>query len=198
MTISFSLPVFAQESKSNIHSSGGSGIPEVWGEATNGLQPDILVEKLGTDWQIDIELYARTNFAKNTWHKITNRFGSKLQLWLTNGMELQSTNPSVLAAMNLPEITTVSNIMHGVRPLHTRGLQWWPVAGRGVVDGESYPTTGFNLKSAFDISPTNDYVLQITPLLYEVETNEVTAHLVEFPPIKMKLMSNGDVRKEEN
>lgn len=184
-----------QEIKPNGHPNSGFGIPEVWGDATNGLQPDILVEKSEIDWHIDIELFARTNFGKNTWLKITNRVGSKLQLWLTNGVELTITNPSALAAMNLPAQTTVSNIMHGVRPLHTRGLRWWPVVGQGVATGEFHPMTVFSLQSDGGISLTNDVVLQITPLIYKVETNGATAHLVEFPPIKMKLMANGNVQK---
>jgi len=56
-------------------------------------------------------------------------------------------------------------------------------------------SANFSLQSAFDVSFTNDVVLQITPLIYKVETNEVTAHLIEFLPIKMKLLSNGEVQK---
>src|SRR5580692_8227297 len=117
--VSLLLPAFGQETKSSEHPNGGFGMPEVWGDATNGLQPDILVEKSKTDWHIDIEFFARTNFERNAWLKTTNRVGSKLQLWLTNGMELQSTNPSVLAAMSLPTMTTVSDVMHGVHPSNT-------------------------------------------------------------------------------
>ncbi|MGA2181173.1 MAG: hypothetical protein ABSH15_16520 [Verrucomicrobiota bacterium] len=168
---------------------------EILGEATNGLQPRLLIEKYGSDWSVEIDLYARTNFEKNAWLKITNRVGSKLQLWLTNGIELQLTNSSILAAMNLPSQTTVSNIMRGVHPSNKRGLQWWPVVGHGVAAGESYTAAGFSLQSDFDISFTNDVMLQITPLIYKVETNEVMAHLTEFPPIKMKLLSNGKVQK---
>jgi hypothetical protein len=170
---------------------------DFFGGPTNGLQPHLLIEKSGKnwdDWDIEIDFIAKTNFAKNTWLKITNRVGSKLQLWLTNGVELQLTNPSALAAMNLPSQTAVSNIMRNVHPSNTRGLQWWPVVQHGVVDGESYQATGFKLQSAFDISFTNDVVLQITPLIYKVETNMETAHLVEFPSVKMKLLSNGEVR----
>jgi hypothetical protein len=197
MTVFFSLTTAAQDVKLNSHPNGGFGMPETWGEATNCLQPDILIEKHGVGWQIDINLYAQTNFLKNTWLKITNRIGSKLQLWLTNGMELPPTNPAVLAAMNLPSRTTVSDIMRNVHPSNTRGLQWLPVVGQGMVAGEFYTSAGFNLQSAFDVSFTNDVVLQITPLIYKVETNEITADLVEFPPIKIKLLASGEAKKIE-
>jgi hypothetical protein len=185
-----------QNAKNSEHPGGGFGMPEVWGEATNGFQPDILIEKFETDWHIDIELFAQTNFEKNTWLKITNRVGSKLQLWLTNGVELKSTNSSVLAATNLPCQTTVSDIMRGVHPSNRRGSQWLSVVGQPIAAGKFYPSvTFFRLCDAFDISFTNDVVLQITPLIYKVETNGTAAHLVEFPPIKMKLLSNGKVQK---
>ncbi|MGD0207195.1 MAG: hypothetical protein ABSC89_06285 [Verrucomicrobiota bacterium] len=137
------------------------------------------------------------------WSASTTWFGS----WSTptysitrpstpDGVELKSTNSSVLAATNLPYQTTVSNIMRGVHPSNRRGSQWLSVVGQPITAGKFYPSvTFFRLCDAFDISFTNDVVLQITPLIYKVETNEVTAHLVEFPPIKMKLLSNGEVQK---
>lgn len=168
---------------------------EIFGEPTNCLQPRLLIEKYGNNWSVGIDLYARTNFGKNTWLKISNRVGSKLQFWSTNGVEIPLTNSNVLAAKNLPSQTTVSDIMRGVHPTHIRGLQWWPVVGRGVATGEFYQMAGFSLQSDCGISFTNDVVLEISPLIYKVETNGAKAHLVEFPPIKMKLMANGNVQK---
>jgi len=173
----------------------GGSLYEIVGSATNGLQPHLSIEKSGKDWSVGIDLHAQTNFDKNTWLKITNRIGSKLQVWLTNGVEVTSTNQSILTAMSPLAQTTVANIMVGVRPLHTRGLQWWPVVNKAVTAGDFGPTTVFELQTDFGISFTNDIILQIAPLIYKVETNEVTAHLVEFPPIKMKLLSNGEVQK---
>ncbi len=82
--------------------------------------------------------------------------------------------------------------MRNIHPSNTRGMQWlWTEPGALSGAGIIY------LQSVFNTSFSNDVVLQVTPMLYKVETNDVTAHLVEFPPIKVRLMSNGDVRKEE-
>jgi hypothetical protein len=159
---------------------------------TNGLEPHLLIEKNGNDWSVEIDFLAQTNFPKNTWLKITNRIGSKLQCWLTSGVELPSTNPSVVAATQLPPQTTVLDIMNSVRPSHTRGLQWL-FTRPGSLSG----VTAFNLHDVFGFSLTNDLVLQVSPLLYRVGTNGVTAYLVEFPPIRIRFASTGDVRKEE-
>jgi len=167
---------------------------EILGETTNYLQPHLLIEKYGADWSIEVDYLAQTNFSRNTWLKITNRIGSRLQLCLTNGMELQSTNLGVLAAMNLPSQTTVSNVLCSI-PWRWRPAQWLRTNPTGVGIGDLATSANFSLQSAFDVSFTNDVVLQITPLIYKVETNEVTAHLIEFLPIKMKLLSNGEVQK---
>jgi len=53
----------------------------------------------------------------------------------------------------------------------------------------------FCLQDVFHISVTNDLVLEVTPLIYKVETNRVTAHLVEFAPIRIKLTADGKVQK---
>ena len=170
---------------------------EIVGQMAHGLEPHLFVNRYGSDWDFDLELFARTNFAANTWLKVTNQVGCKLQCWLNEGVELQSTNPSVLAAASIPVQTSVSDILLGVHPANTRGLQWWPVAMQAISAGESYPVTGFRLGSVFDFSQTNSYLLQVIPLIYNVETNGTTAHLVEFPPIRVRLTANGDVRKAE-
>jgi len=166
-----------------------NGPVEIAGQATNGLQPHFLVEQYKSGWSIEIDLYAQTNFEPNAWLKITNREGSKLQCWLTNGTKLSLTNPSSIAASKLPLQTTVSTILKTVRPRDRRGLQWWPVAGRAVDPGFDYPM------ATFGVPFTNDVVLQIAPLIYKVDTNGVTAHLVEFPAAKLKLTSDGKVEQ---
>lgn len=173
----------------------GDSSTEITGEATNGLQPHILVEKYSSGWTVNIEIYAQSNFVENSWLKITNRVGSKLQVWSTNGIALQSTDPSVLAALCLPSKTAISDIFNHVHPIDRRGMQWWPGSGHKTVLGESAALAVFRLQNVFDVSLTNDVMLQITPLIYRVDTNKITAHLVEFPPVKMKLLSNGTVQE---
>jgi hypothetical protein len=164
------------------------------GISTNGLQPTISIQQLGGDWTIEIDYVTQSNFAKYTWLKVTNREGAKLQLWLTNGQAILSSNASVRAAMSLPYQTTVSNVMDGVRSSR-RGDQWF----RTVVDGSSkaglsYTASVFTLGEAFGTSISNDCILHITPLMYRVNSNMTTATLLEFPPIKVKLLTNGIVQ----
>lgn len=182
-------PLAAQEA----HANGSTKY--VSGSLTNGLLSSLEINPASDGWQIDILLTAQTNFPAHAWLKITNRVSSKLELWLTNGVQVLSTNFDVLDVFNLPTQTTVSNIMrHSFFPRSGRAYQWWLV-GRPASKGAFNDLANFNLSPSFEISSTNDYVLQITPLIYKVETNEETAHLVEFPPIKVKLLSNGEVQK---
>jgi hypothetical protein len=161
---------------------------------TNELQPDIVLGYSGAGWDVEIDLIAQADIPDHTWLAISNRVGSRLKLWQTNGTPVISTNASALAAFHLPKLTTVSEARRGVYR-ERRGGQW--LGGRNPVhDGTSLAYTSvWSLQSVFDMSLTNDYVLQITPLIYKVETNEMTAHLVEFPPVKVKLMANGNVQK---
>jgi len=161
---------------------------------TNELQPDIILGYSGAGWDVEINLIAQADIPDHTWLAISNRVGSRLELWQTNGVPVISRNASALAAFHLPKLTTVSEARRGVYR-ERRGGQW--LGGRNPVhEGTSLAYTAvWDLQSVFDISLTNDYVLQITPLIYRVETNEMTAHLVEFPPVKVKLMANGNVQR---
>lgn len=188
----------------NIQVNDGEYIIE--GSQVDGLQPvvnlflshnDINFYPPRNGWEIDIRFTSQTNFPAHTWLKVTNYVGSKLELWQTNSVQIISTNADVLGAFHLPRQTKVSEIMrHSFISPNKRAYRWWLV-GRPAYEGASDYTANFMLESAFDISLTNDYLLQITPLIYRVETNEVTARLVEFPPIRVKLMANGNVQRIE-
>jgi hypothetical protein len=166
------------------------------GPATNGLKAEFLIEKYSRDWTIELDFISQTNFSQYAWLKTTNRVGAKLTLWI-DGLETHSTNADALNALRLPSETTVSKIMNGVRLSSRRGLQWWRTKFDGSHPGESYPSTSFSLGSVFNFSPTNEIVIQIAPLIYKVEADEVAARLVEFPPTKIKLLPDGDVQKIE-
>jgi hypothetical protein len=171
----------------------GKSVPHrIPGHATNSLLPVLIVEKFETDWTIEIDYIAQTNFPRNTWLRITNRVGSRLEAWSAYGTVLKSTNQAVLAAMTLPAETTVAEIMKGVRPPSIRGMQWL-----GTDPGLSFTAASFGLRSAFTVPVTNDLVLQITPLIYKVDTNKTTACLVEFPAIKLRLFPDGNIQKIE-
>ena len=165
------------------------------GDPTNGLQPDIILGRSGEGWNVFISLRARDDIPGFTWLAITNHVGAKVELCRTSGVRVLSKNADIVNAFHLPKRTTVSEVMHGGYPRDRRGLQWWR-AGNPAGAGSTSPyMQRWVLQSAFDMSPTNDYVLRISPLLYKVETNVVTAHLVEFPPISIKLTADGHVQQ---
>ena len=169
-----------------------NNLMDIVGYPTNYLEPHILLEKHGANWNVEIDLLALTNFDSHAWLKTTNAISSKLQLWSADGTEVSLTNASALAAFNLPSPIAVADIIQSVRPKDRRGLQWlW--TRQGSLSGVAV----FDLPPEFKGSVTNDVVLGITPLIYKVETNEATADLVEFPPIKIKLLADGEAKKIE-
>jgi len=169
---------------------------EVVGSATNGLSCGLIVVPTSCGWDIDIQLAAETNYPARVWLRITNQVGSQLELQRTNGSAVASTNVDALAAFHLPLRTTVSEIMqHSSIPRDRRAYQWWLV-GHAARVGDYYETALFKLESVFPICLTNDYVLRVTPLIYKAETNDNSVNLIKFPPVKIRIYSNGDVRKE--
>jgi len=172
-----------------------AGWIEIQGDATNGLRPSILIGKEGPNWSYELDFLSLTNFLDTSWMKITNRVGAKLQCWQSDGTEVFSTNTEVLDAMHLPVKTTASEIRRSVP--HSRwGLCWLRVGSSRAVGNEpvTAASTTFNLADAFSAPFTNYGVLKITPLLYRVDTNMQAAQLVEFPPIKVKLLPDGHVQ----
>ena len=167
---------------------------QIWGDPTNGLQPAIILG-YSAGWDVCINLLAQEDFPGHMWLAISNRVGSRVELWRTNGTQVLSKDADVLNAFHLPKHTTVSEIVQGVHPRNKRGMQWWRLARPTRAQTSAQYRTVWTLQSAFEMSPTNDYVLKISPLIYKVETNEVTAHLVEFPHIAIKLMTDGRAQR---
>jgi hypothetical protein len=168
-----------------------SGNPlKFFGEATNCLQPCLLLEKTGAGWAVEIDYIAKTNFSKYSWLKINNSVGAKLQAWSDVGTMLLQKNPAGLTVTDPPASTTVSNIMHSVHPSSKRGLQWlWTEPG--TMSG----ATAFSLQTYYDIPQSSNVIVQLEPLLYKVNSDGVTADLIGFPPIRLKILSTGDVQK---
>ena len=164
---------------------------EVDGSNTNGAQPYVQIWTSSNKWQIEVGFIFTTNFPGHTWLKITNHVGAKLELWQTNGVKIISKNTDVRDALRLPKHTLSTEILqHSGRPKGTGAYQWLE-AGFTIPDGDQIITADFSLSSAFDVAFTNDYVLNISPLIYKVETNLYSAHLVEFPPFKIRLNADG-------
>jgi hypothetical protein len=173
--------------------STDGGYQHVLCEPKQGLQPNITFDKNLSDWTIFTDYYLQTNFPRNTWIGPTNRVSAKLELWSTNGLVIPLKSADALAAFHAPAQTTVSDIMNNVHPSDTRGMKWLHITKAGQFEG----VLPFSLQSAFGISFTNDYVFQITPFIYRADTNLDKATLVEFPPVKIKLMANGNVQKTD-
>jgi hypothetical protein len=177
--------------------TAGERQPAIWGVATNGLRPVVFIDYSPEGWDLAISLLPLENFPERTWLAITNHVRSKVELWRTNGVQVLSTNADVVNAFRLPKRTAVSEVfMNSGYPRHMRGLQWL-CAGAPISAGKlaPYSTDWWRPGSVFSMSPTNDYVLKISPLIYRADTNQLTAHLVEFQCIAIKLMANGHVQK---
>jgi hypothetical protein len=169
---------------------------EIPGVGTNGLRPVVGIQRYGDDWLFQIDLIAQADFSRTTWLKITNRVGSKLRVWNTNGVECLMKDPSALAALTLPVDTTVPAIMRGV-DRSRQGLQWWRTNLKGVKSGKRYPVTTFGLAPQFGVGFTNDIILGMNPLIYRVDADTNAAHLIEFPAIRLKLKADGTVERLE-
>lgn len=78
---------------------------------------------------------------------------------------------------------------HG-HPWKSRGYQWFHVK-QNVLS----PSADFGLRSLFDVPRTNDIVIEITPLLYRVDDKVQKARLVEFAPIKLRLLPDRDIER---
>jgi hypothetical protein len=199
--LAISSPVYADNLAQPPNKNGD--ICEVVGDTVEGLRPKLLVLREASNWSFELSFDAQTNLSINGWLKITNRVGSKLELWLSDGKKAPIKDASAIAAMNLPAQTTVSNVWQNV-PHRWRARQWlfYFSRAKGTKEGENAAATTFGLRDVFDLSFTNDVTLRVTPLLYRVDRNIngdpniETARLVEFPPIKLKLLSNGDVQKQ--
>ncbi len=161
----------------------------VWGSAKSGLTPLLLLSKERTDWNITIEFVSDIKLNSLLWLRPANRFESRLTLRSSDGEQIPAASKDVLAAWNLPQPVRSEDITGAVHPRSSRGMQWlrWGNAGDRV------PSASFGLESAFTLDSTNDLVLSVAPVLYEVDNNGVTAHLVEFSPMEVVLRSDGTI-----
>jgi hypothetical protein len=156
------------------------------GIATNGLKPVIQFVRLEKGWGVQIIFVGQTNFLRNTWLHITNKVGSKVRVWETNGVEIQLRDSSALAASSLPVQSTVSNVMQGV-VRSRRGMQWWPHGKDWSGEGAMDPAYYFLLQPIVGVPITNDIKIELHPLIYRANTNNEGVQLVEFSAIRAKL-----------
>jgi hypothetical protein len=168
----------------------------VAGTATDGLRPVIQFVKSGKTWHVQILFVGQVKFDRNQWLHITNKFGSKLTARDDNGVEINITDHEALAARTLPSVTTVSNVISGISRSR-RGMQWWPHSKSPSDVGEIDPAYYFDLNSILGKDCTNDFSVELRPLVYRANENDGNLHLIEFPPIRVRLKPNGVVEKIE-
>lgn len=168
---------------------------EILGPPADGLRPSITFTRLNDQWIIQTTFIALEALRPNSWLKTTNRVGAKLKLTSNDGRTIPLVDSSAAAAWNLPVQANVSDIMAGVKR-GQRVLLWWPASSRTTAAGKKFPAAVFDL-SCFESAITNDVKLEMTPLMYKVEANHKTAHLVDFPPVRVELKTNGSLTQLE-
>jgi hypothetical protein len=164
----------------------------VLGADTNGIRPIIMSYIPVSNVWMSIAFQAETNVTTSAWLAITNEVGAKVRLWTTNGAELPLTNSSALNVWKLPVQTTVSAYMQGI-PRDRRARAWLTPPQPTV--GRNYEGYEFMLESMFGHRLTNDVVIELRPLIYQVSTNSQSMRLVEFPAVQFRLTPNGDIEK---
>jgi hypothetical protein len=158
-------------------------------DAAKALHANLYSIRNSNDWEIVLQFTPVTSFKRYAWLQTANPFGAQIQLCFTNGVPCNPKDSMVRQAFDLPFYTTVSNALHGV-PWEVRTGQW-------PLGNTTFQTAAFSLKAAFDISFTNDVILQVTPLMYKENTNNQMAWLVNFPPIRVELKTDGTIEKLE-
>lgn len=153
-----------------------------------GLQPELVFGRTQDNWHINVEFIFLTNTPAHAWLRVTNRVTARLQMWLADGTEVPATNADAVAAWHLPETTTVSNILRMAYPQSSRGLRWILAGFQTSPAGGAGYGGSFGLAEVFGPAVTNDVTLTVTPLAYKVDSNQVTARLVAFPPTTVQLL----------
>lgn len=167
----------------------------IHGIGRDGLQPELDIERQGAgDLYIQINYKVLTNTPRNTWLMISNKVGSKLAMWQTNGEALPLIDPSAKAAYDLPVESTVKQATLGINR-RFRPQQWWGGPEETLRTQKVVAATGFRLKTCFGVVFTNDVVLSVNPLMYHVSPNHETVHLVEFPTIRIALGKDGTIQQ---
>ena len=126
-----------------------------------------------------------------------NDVGAKIRIWQTNGVEVLVKDSSALAARSLPVQTTVETVMQGV--VRKRRVELW-LAPPTLIAGRNYGGYSFMLERIVGRPITNDYIIELRPLMYHVNSSnekpltvssDQDVRLIEFPTIRFKVTPNG-------
>jgi len=158
-----------------------STLQKIEGVEAGGLEPCVYLYKVPASygWEVDVAVCAKVEALHSQFFKVPNHVGSKVQIWSANGSEVLSNDRDLIASAHLPKETG-----------HIGNLE-----ALYLSDGLMTSIAAFGLQDLFNIVLSNNCVLQITPLVYELDTNSNIAHMVDFQPILIRLHTDGTVEK---
>lgn len=171
------------------------------GKATDGVYPSLLFDR-DTNWNAYVYF---TGSAQEQWWLgvVSNSIGCRLRLWETNGMEVGPKSPEVGAARKLAPHANVAYLLDAIRHPHGSGLGMLPYLM--ILPDAVMQVYTFHLGTLFPVDPSREYILEVAPMLYKVNIANgkrpalpsqealLTAGLVHFSPIYIKLLTNGTV-----
>jgi hypothetical protein len=196
-------------------------VPAAWsqsyaieGGATNGLKPVLMIEEFGQgsfpEWEASVNFLVESGIGSYSWLQITNVARGKVRLLSVTGNEYLLKGGSARNAFSLPATTTVSNVMQSLAHNRGRGMLWLAGGAQILRTNTMLPPAlqggTYRIGELFGVKTfTNDLLFEVRPLLYQVDANHPSvpvpdrkASLVEFPPIRVKLHTNGTVENALN
>jgi hypothetical protein len=171
------------------------------GNAKDNVRPSLLLDK-GTNWNVFV--YFAGPVQDEWWlGVVSNRIGCQLRLWETNGVEVHPSNSEVAAASQVAAHPIVASLLDSIRNHRGSDLGMWRrllILPDAVIEVYRY-----SLGDLFPIASDREYTLEVAPMLYrvnidkeklksnDIHTDRLTADLVKFPPLYLKLLTNGTV-----
>jgi hypothetical protein len=188
--------------ESHIRSNSNTFTPLIYGRPKGDVLPVSCLSQDG-NWDVCVYFTSTRPVSNDWWLCVTNKIGCQLHLWESDGSELHSKKSYVSAAFHLAKQATMSSLFEYLR--HQRSGPMLMEHLRIDPDGVSQAYE-FQLGDLFPMQFDHEYLLQVTPMLYkartnvlqvksvnDVVTNRTLADLVEYPPLILKLLTNGNV-----
>jgi hypothetical protein len=188
--------------QSNFCMAALPNIMPVLGKVKNDLRPSLTFEQK-YNWAVYIQFTSTHPVEGEWWSCIANKLGSRLRVWMTNGVEVFSKDPDVESAMHQPNQVIMSDLYFQVTRLNHPPITLFHL------DISPDAVTGaymFQLGKVFPLESNHEYVVELTPMLYgaklnssklksfgEILTNRITTDLIKFSPIMVRLETNGAV-----
>jgi hypothetical protein len=173
----------------------------IQGKVKDDLRPSFVLNK-NRNWSVYV-YFSSTRPIKEEWWLcvVSNRIGCQLRLWAEDGALIGSEHSAVDDAFHIAGKAKIPNLLQGIK--HAPGPRMMPrlwIAPDAVTEVYS-----FSLAELFPMVANKSFTLEIAPMLYKADVNpqdlpsrdpvsdRITAHLVDFPPLYLKLLTNGAV-----